>query len=72
MIVPELIEFSVSNAEQGLKVARAVQRIVKKLSANNLLEIDAAMQKDPQIIPKVLRIAENPVVRRLFQSMKPS
>lgn len=69
MIYPELIEFETSSQAEGMRVSQAVQRIVRKLSNENLLAIDEAMQRDPQIIPKVLRIANNPLVKSLFNKM---
>jgi HD-like signal output (HDOD) protein len=69
MIYPELIEFEARTPEESARVSRAVQRIVRKLSNENLLAIDEAMQHDPQIIPKVLRIANNPLVKSLFNKM---
>ncbi len=70
MKYPELIEFDVVDATEGMKVGQALQRIVRRLDIKTILEIDAAMQKDPQIIPKVLKAANHPIVKNLFKSLK--
>ncbi len=65
----ELIEISARDASQADRLKNAIQRIASKLSPEDILAIDQAMQKDPQIIPKVLKVANNPIVKRLFSSI---
>ena len=70
MICPELIEINAASIGEGIRVAQAIQRIVNKLSNDDLLAIDDAMRKDPNIIPKVLKVAGNPLVKGLFNKVK--
>ena len=65
----ELIEISATGINQANRLKNAIQRIASKLSPEDILSIDQAMQKDAQIIPKVLKVANNPIVKRLFSSL---
>ena len=65
----ELIEIAAKDAKEAHQMKNAIQRIASRLSPEDILSIDQAMHKDALIIPKVLKVAGNPLVKRLFSSL---
>lgn len=57
---------SAKTREEADRIATALNVIYKNIKNENLIEIAEMIIKDPQVVNKAIKVANNPMVKRLY------
>ena len=61
------IEIEAADTNEVQVIGKALTTIYKKVSKDDLITIAGYIEKDPNVIGKVKKIAENPLVKGMFK-----
>ena len=61
------ITATVSNNENGIRIAGLLQNLIDNVPENELLSLELKVQKDSKFFKKVVKILENPFVKKYFK-----
>lgn len=66
MLFQKTFNIEASSQEEANNIAKALSTIYTKVPNAHLLTIAVEIEKDPKVIGKVLKIANNPLVKKLW------
>lgn len=61
------IRISTNDVDEVKRIATALDTIYKYISTEDLIAVAGYIKNDPNVIKKVKRIAENPIVKGMFK-----
>lgn len=67
MLHNRLFQIEAASQHEADEIAKALHIIYVHVNRNDLVAIANAIQKEPGIINKVVRVSNNPLVRKLFK-----